>query len=64
MWHGWLMPTKKSSTNKSQNQVRMDETLKARIRKYQKKLETSGLEVSFSSATRSLIEKGLEAVKL
>ena len=60
------MPTKKSSTNKSQNQVRMDDALKTRIRKYQKKLEdgTSGLEVSFSSATRSLIEKGLEAVKL
>lgn len=64
MWHGWLMLTKKPSTNKSQNQVRMDETLKARIFKYQKKLKTSGLEVSFSAAARSLIEKGLEMVKL
>jgi hypothetical protein len=53
------------SSNKSQNQVRMDDDLKARIRKYQEKLEktTSGLEVSFSSATRSLIEKGLKAVE-
>lgn len=51
---------------KSQNQVRMDDALKARIYKYKEKLEkaTSGLEVSFSSATRALIEKGLEAVKL
>lgn len=54
------------SSNKSQNQIRMDDDLKARIRKYQEKLEktTSGLEVSFSSATRLLIEKGLEAMKL
>jgi hypothetical protein len=60
------MPTKTASKTKSQNQIRMDDALKARISKYQKKLEdaTSGLEVSFSSAARSLIEKGLEAVKL
>jgi hypothetical protein len=43
----------------------MDDALKARIFKYQKKLkDTSDLDVSFSSAARSLIEKGLEAVKL
>jgi hypothetical protein len=54
-----------NGNNKSQNQIRMDDVLKERIRKYQQKLEkASDIEVSFSSATRSLIEKGLEAVKL
>ena len=55
-----------NGSNKSQNQIRMDDELKARITKYKERLEktTSGLEVSFSSATRALIEKGLEAVKL
>jgi hypothetical protein len=55
---------KKIDSSKSQNQIRMDDEMKARILKYQKRLATSGLEVSFSSATRALIEKGLEAVKL
>lgn len=60
------MSTKKKPTGKSQNQIRMDDDLKARILEYQERLKkaTSGLEVSFSSAARSLIEKGLEAVKL
>lgn len=57
---------KPTNSNKSQNQIRMDDELKARITKYKERLEktTSGLEVSFSSATRALIEKGLETVKL
>lgn len=56
---------KTNGSNKSQNQIRMDDALKARIGKYREKLkEKSDLEVSFSSAARSLIEKGLEAVKL
>ena len=59
------MPTKKSHSNKSQNAIRMDDELKDRIHQYQQQLEKSaGLEVSFSSAARSLIEKGLEKVKL
>ena len=59
------MRKKTDGSNKSQNQVRMDEDLKARIRKYQQQIEkTTGLEISFSSAIRSLTEKGLEAVKL
>jgi hypothetical protein len=47
--------------SKSQNQIRMDDALRQRIRKYQQKLEkATGLEVSFSSTVRLLIEKGLE----
>jgi hypothetical protein len=50
-----------SSSKKQQNQIRMDDELKDRIRKYQQKvMKSTGLEVSFSSAVRSLIEKGLD----
>lgn len=57
---------KKKPTNggaaKHQQGVRMDEELEARIRKYQELVQKkTGLEVSFSSAVRSLIERGLEA---
>jgi len=50
---------------KRQQQIRMDDDLKDRINKYREKLmvEERGLEVSFSSAVRSLIEKGLEAAQ-
>ena len=42
----------------------MDEALKSRIRKYQEDMKKeTGLEVTFSSAVRSLIEKGLEAAQ-
>ena len=52
------------ANGKQQQQVRMDDDLKARIRKYQQQVgKDTGLEVSFSSAVRSLIEKGLEAVQ-
>ena len=55
------MPTKKAS--QSQNQIRMDEPMKVRVRKYQLQLEKdTGMKVSFSSATRSLIAKGLDVV--
>ena len=54
----------KSSSGKRQHQIRMDDGLKDRIRKYQQRVERdTGLEVSFSSAVRSLIEKGLEAAQ-
>jgi hypothetical protein len=58
---------KKTTTNgnKSQNQIRMDDELKARIKKCQEKLEKdTGLEVSFSSTTRMLIVEALEARKM
>ena len=52
------------ANGKRQQQIRMDDALKDRIRKYQQKVERdTGLEVSFSSAVRSLIEKGLEAAQ-
>jgi hypothetical protein len=49
-----------------QRQVRMDKTLETRIRAYQKQLKraTGGLVVSFSTASRLLIEKGLDSVRL
>lgn len=52
----------KRSQSKQQQQIRMDDALKDRIRDYQKKVHSqTGLEVSFASAVRTLIEKGLEA---
>lgn len=57
------MTTKKPNGNKShQNQIRMDDELQARVHKYRLKFEKeTGLKVSFSSAVRLLVEKGLEA---
>lgn len=54
---------KKTTANgKHQQGVRMDERLRARIRQYQQQMEkTTGLEISFAAAMRSLLEKGLEA---
>jgi len=50
---------------KRQQQVRMDNALIARVQKFQARLrDKSQLEVSFSSACRSLIERGLQAEKL
>jgi transposase len=52
------------ANGKRQQQIRMDDALKARIRGYQQQVHRdTGLEVSFSSAVRSLIEKGLEAAQ-
>ena len=50
---------------REQQQIRMKEVLKDRIRRYQEKIhDDSGLEVNFSSAVRSLIEKALDAEKI
>lgn len=58
--NGKRQPNK--NNGKRQQQIRMDDDLKARINEYREGLEKEkGLEISFSSATRSLIEKGLEA---
>jgi len=56
----------KKTAPKGQLQIRVSDETETRIEKYRRQLEkeTSGLEVSFSSAARSLLEKGLEAVKL
>jgi hypothetical protein len=57
---------KKTNGNK-QNQVmiRMSDALKERIEKYQMQFEKkSDLEMSFATAARSLLEKGLDAVGL
>jgi hypothetical protein len=57
--------TEKPSTRKKQNQIRMDEALKTRIRKYQKQEgERIGFEVSFSAAVRKLIDMGLESARI
>jgi hypothetical protein len=57
--------TSPSSSAKRQSQIRMDDDLKGRIATYQHKLhKDTGIEVSFASAVRSLIERGLEAAKL
>jgi hypothetical protein len=56
---------KPKDTNKSQTQVRMDEALKDRIRKYQRQLEKqTDTNISFSSAARSLIEKQLDILNI
>jgi hypothetical protein len=44
-----------------QTQVRMSDALKARIRKYQQKIhKDTGFTISFSTAVRTLIERGLD----
>jgi hypothetical protein len=54
----------RKATGKRQQQIRMDDDLKERVNGYREKLEKEkDLEVSFSSAVRSLIEKGLEAAQ-
>jgi len=50
-----------------QNQIRMSDDFKARIKKYQERLQkTNGpeVQVSFSSATRTLIDSALRRVGL
>jgi hypothetical protein len=47
---------------KSQFQIRLDDEAEGRIEKYRKSVEKeTGLEVSFASAARALIMKGLDA---
>jgi predicted DNA-binding protein len=50
---------------KKQFQIRISDEMETRINKYKQHLvKTTNLEVSFTTAWRSLVEKGLEAVKL
>ncbi len=45
-----------------QTQVRMSDALKAKIRTYQQQVhKDTGFTISFSTAVRTLIERGLEA---
>jgi transposase len=54
--------TQSKKSSKHQQQIRMDDDLKSRIRKYQERVEKStGLEIGFSSVVRVLIEAGLKA---
>jgi hypothetical protein len=47
---------------KEQTQVRMEPSLKKRIRRYQEKaLKKDNIELSFGDATRALLRKALEA---
>jgi hypothetical protein len=64
--HGKQQPRKtKDKPIREQQQVRMKEALKDRIRRYQQQvIEETGLEVNFSSAVRSLIEKALDAANV
>ena len=51
-------------TPKQQTQIRMDDDLKDRIRKYQRRFEReTGAEISFSGAVRLLIEKGIDSAE-
>lgn len=50
----------KRSKDKRQYQIRMDNDFEKRIRKYQAKLLDEGLEVSFASAARTLIDQSLK----
>lgn len=53
------------TNGKRQQQIRMDDDLKARIRDYQQKVQKeTGLEVNFSTIVRTLIEKALDAAKI
>lgn len=53
---------KKQRPRRRQQQIRMEDDLKARIHKYQEEeSERVGYEVTFSAVVRKLIEKGLEA---
>lgn len=48
-----------------QNQIRMTDDLKARIRKYQDKLhKDTGMEANFSETVRALLDRALKAVGL
>ena len=50
------------SDKQKQTQIRMSDVLKSRIRKYQATVRReTGLQISFSTAVRALIEKGLAA---
>ena len=50
--------------SKHQQQIRMDESLKTRIREFQARMrKATGLEVTFASAVRTLIKKGLEVAQ-
>ena len=64
--NGKQQPRKtKDKQIREQQQIRMKEALKERIRRYQQQvIEETGLEVNFSSAVRSLIEKALDAAKV
>lgn len=56
---------KASKPIREQQQIRMKEALKDRIHRYQQMLhDDTGLEVNFSSAVRTLIEKALDAAKV
>jgi hypothetical protein len=51
---------KKQSDRTVQTQIRMSLDLKERIRKYQAKLrKETGVEITFTTAVRALLEKGL-----
>ena len=54
----------KKTGPKQQAQIRMDDDLKDRIRKYQRRFEKeTGLEIGFSEAVRLLVEKGIDSVE-
>ena len=53
---------KKQADRTVQTQIRMSLDLKDRIRRYQAKLQKdTGVEITFTTAVRALIEKGLAA---
>jgi hypothetical protein len=53
------------SKHTKQNQIRMTDELKARIHKYQDKLQhEKGIEINFSEAVRALIDRGLKEARL
>lgn len=57
--------TENGSKQTKQNQIRMTDDLKARIRAYQDKVhKDTGAEVNFSEAVRALLDKSLKAVRL
>ena len=48
-----------------QNQIRMTDDLKTRIRKYQEKLhKDTGMEANFSETVRALLDQALKAARL
>lgn len=48
-----------------QNQIRMTDELKARIRKYQERLrKDTGAQVNFSETVRALLDQSLKAARL
>jgi hypothetical protein len=53
------------ANTKRQTQIRMDDEFKSRIEAYQRKMsKQTGTDASFADAARSLINRGLEAVRL